>query len=607
MDDGVDGLAFERAERDRAHSCVGARVFEDALTIEEHDACARWAREELARGRAGEHGNRTYAPVPGKWAKKSQSREMLQYGTYTHSNRVDADAVVDALPRALVEVIDALIARGVIDESERFDSCTINSYEKGQWIPPHIDNPAFARPFATVSLLSAQDMVLGRGILWPLDGAPEREVAYEGEELRLVLPARSAVRVEGDAADVYEHAIPPVSEARISLTFRRRLDSQREKDVIDAQVALTERFRGLYREKREEMRAQLPRAPKEDTEELKRREAIVAERARIKAAREERKKTKQLKKQGKVCAEETPETLEIEKTDNEGRASISSATEATEVELAKKAPKRACAVVPENLIDASRKVTAMPEVEREHVQKVYDIVAQQWHGTRYRAWTGVEAFIRKQPAGLLAADVGCGNGKNIPEVERGGGFALGSDFSRGLIEICGENDYEVMVADALLLPYRSNVFDYALNIAVLHHISSPERRVELVKETMRVVKVGGVALFYAWALEQEQGGVSGHQFQGQDVLVPFHNKIKVKGVAPEAQRDRESRVAGAPAHGEADPEKRSVVYQRYCHVYVQGELSALFARIPWCVVEREYYDHGNWCVEARKILIDSPP
>ena len=35
---------------------------------------------------------------------------------------------------------------------------------------------------------------------------------------------------------------------------------------------------------------------------------------------------------------------------------------------------------------------------------------------------------------------------------------------------------------------------------------------QLMAETLRVVRVGGAALFYAWALEQEDGGVSGHRY-----------------------------------------------------------------------------------------------
>jgi alkylated DNA repair protein alkB family protein 8 len=579
---------------------IGAEVFRDAVDDGLHDAVCAWVAEELERGRRGELEGKTHAPVPPKWARRDQSREMLQYGTYTHSNRVDAETRVAAMPAIFEDVLDALVARGVIGKDEKMDSCTVNVYGKGQWIPPHIDNPTFARPFVTVSLASAQTMTMGRGMLWPSgDEKPDPGVVYEGEEFRVVLPAKSAVRMEGRAADEYEHAIPPVSEDRISLTFRRRMAANTEGDAIAAQMAMTEQFRAMYREKRAVGRDDSLKEPKEVSEEQRRRESIAAERAAIKAAREERKKAKQLRKEGKRS-----DALEMEEATRKNpspsvKTSVSNAG-TTATELVKKPPKRACAVVPENFIDAAEKVTAMPEVEREHVQKVYDIVAQQWHGTRYRAWTGVEAFVRKQPPGLLAADVGCGNGKNIPEIVKGGGFALGSDFSRGLIEICRDSGYEVMVADAVILPYRSDVFDYALNIAVLHHISSPERRVELVKETMRIVKVGGVALFYAWALEQEQGGVSGHQFEGQDVLVPFHNKIKVKGVAPEDERERQSRVSGAPTHGEADREKRSVVYQRYCHVYTEGELPKLFENLPWCEVTAAYYDHGNWCVEVLK-------
>ena len=594
-----DASAAARATRADVET-IGAEVFRDAVDDGLHDAVCAWVAEELERGRRGELEGKTHAPVPPKWARRDQSREMLQYGTYTHSNRVDAETRVAAMPAIFEDVLDALVARGVIGKDEKMDSCTVNVYGKGQWIPPHIDNPTFARPFVTVSLASAQTMTMGRGMLWPSgDEKPDPGVVYEGEEFRVVLPAKSAVRMEGRAADEYEHAIPPVSEDRISLTFRRRMAANTEGDAIAAQMAMTEQFRAMYREKRAVGRDDSLKEPKEVSEEQRRRESIAAERAAIKAAREERKKAKQLRKEGKRS-----DALEMEEATRKNpspsvKTSVSNAG-TTATELVKKPPKRACAVVPENFIDAAEKVTAMPEVEREHVQKVYDIVAQQWHGTRYRAWTGVEAFVRKQPPGLLAADVGCGNGKNIPEIVKGGGFALGSDFSRGLIEICRDSGYEVMVADAVILPYRSDVFDYALNIAVLHHISSPERRVELVKETMRIVKVGGVALFYAWALEQEQGGVSGHQFEGQDVLVPFHNKIKVKGVAPEDERERQSRVSGAPTHGEADREKRSVVYQRYCHVYTEGELPKLFENLPWCEVTAAYYDHGNWCVEVLK-------
>ena len=44
-------------------------------------------------------------------------------------------------------------------------------------------------------------------------------------------------------------------------------------------------------------------------------------------------------------------------------------------------------------------------------------------------------------------------------------------------------------------------------------------------EALRVLRPGGQALFYAWAFEQELNSVSGHIFEEQDVLVPWHVKV----------------------------------------------------------------------------------
>ena len=323
-----DASAAARATRADVET-IGAEVFRDALSDELHDAVRAWIAEELERGRRGELEGKTHAPVPPKWARRDQSREMLQYGTYTHSNRVDAETRVAAMPEIFNDVLDALVARGVIGEDEKMDSCTVNVYGKGQWIPPHIDNPTFARPFVTVSLASAQTMTMGRGMLWPSgDEKPDPGMVYEGEEFRVVLPAKSAVRMEGRAADEYEHAIPPVSEDRISLTFRRRMGADTEGDAIAAQMAMTERFRAMYREKRAVGRDESLKEPKEVSEEQRRRESIAAERAAIKAAREERKKAKQLRKEGKrsECArngrgdeEESVAVRERERVERTGR------------------------------------------------------------------------------------------------------------------------------------------------------------------------------------------------------------------------------------------------------------------------------------------------
>jgi hypothetical protein len=45
---------------------------------------------------------------------------------------------------------------------------------------------------------------------------------------------------------------------------------------------------------------------------------------------------------------------------------------------------------------------------------------------------------------------------------------------------------------------------------------------------------------------------------------------------------------------------------RYCHVYREGELEALFEYLPWVELVTSYFDTGNWCAIARKIA-EPPP
>ena len=99
----------------------------------EHDILVAWIRGTLERGRAGELPGNTYAPIPEKWRKRNQSREMLQFGTYTHSNRVETHVPVAPLPPSSTPSSTRSSPAGRT-ELQRPDSCTINLYGPGQWI-----------------------------------------------------------------------------------------------------------------------------------------------------------------------------------------------------------------------------------------------------------------------------------------------------------------------------------------------------------------------------------------------------------------------------------------------------------------------------------------
>ena len=111
-----------------------------------------------------------------------------------------------------------------------------------------------------------------------------------------------------------------------------------------------------------------------------------------------------------------------------------------------------------------------------------------------------------------------------------------------------------------------------------------------------MVRPGGSALFYAWALEQREfESRSGHRFQTSDVLVPFH--LRTHG----AYFD-DSTLQLAPTHALEDKEKKAVVLQRYCHVYAKNELESLIMQLEsdQIAITDAYYDQGNWAVVVTK-------
>lgn len=150
-------------------------------------------------------------------------------------------------------------------------------------------------------------------------------------------------------------------------------------------------------------------------------------------------------------------------------------------------------------------VQSTPEIEKKFVHHVYDAIAPHFSATRFAKWPKVAAFLSNLSPGSVVLDAGCGNGKYLgfnPEC-----FFIGCDISPPLIGICAGKDQEVLVADAVNLPYRDGFGDAAISIAVLHHLSTESRRRKAVEELIRVVKKGGLVLITVWAVEQEDGSL----------------------------------------------------------------------------------------------------
>jgi alkylated DNA repair dioxygenase AlkB/ubiquinone/menaquinone biosynthesis C-methylase UbiE len=276
---------------------------------------------------------------------------------------------------------------------------------------------------------------------------------------------------------------------------------------------------------------------------------------------------------------------------------------------------------------------ATPATERDHVHAVYDAIATQWHHTRGKRgvlWPGATQFLQRLPPGSIVADCGCGDGKYFPAIFEAGNYVIGTDISRPLLETAFLKDNDapssipdlrkvsphreylrdrpaVAVADCMSIPLRDRSCDAAICIAVMHHLSTKERRIRCVEELARVVRVGGMINIQAWAMEQDEG--SRRRFAGADVFVPFNAQPKyLDKVAAdkEGTRSASSTENGhksvaemfSEAYDKADfdEQKGLVVFQRYCHLYRKGEMEQIIDSVKGVKLLENGYESGNYFV-----------
>lgn len=229
--------------------------------------------------------------------------------------------------------------------------------------------------------------------------------------------------------------------------------------------------------------------------------------------------------------------------------------------------------------------------------------------------------------------------------------------------------HDAFVGDALGPPHPTGRFDFAISIAVLHHLSTRERRIDGVRTVLNTLRssrrsakeidsIGegrgpsedkddnGQALFFVWALEQKGSRRGWEEGGEQDVLVPWvlkpssessrqsqpangakkSGKKKMKEQAVEkAQQDGQAEMQtrldlsagsddaathpnhtvqqGTSAEDQVDQPsevKPPQIYQRYYHLYHQGELEEDIVSAGGEVVKNGYDRDNWWCIAKRR-------
>lgn len=180
--------------------------------------------------------------------------------------------------------------------------------------------------------------------------------------------------------------------------------------------------------------------------------------------------------------------------------------------------------------------------------------------------------------------------------------------------------------------------DFAISIAAIHHLSTPDRRclsVQRLIRTLHLRRAGAHSRFliYVWAYEQgenskrKMGALGGDDgaANSQDVLVPW-----VLQPPQQPQQARQKKGKGkqqAPSVGQSDSPEETMpppvaapqVFHRYYHLFVKGELEQLITEAAeregfgvvdqassdslqasgrWLRIVQSGYERDNWWLEG---------
>lgn len=162
------------------------------------------------------------------------------------------------------------------------------------------------------------------------------------------------------------------------------------------------------------------------------------------------------------------------------------------------------------------------------ISNVYDEIAESWYRLRYhtRFSTELTGLAERWPGGRLL-NIGCAHGPDFLPFK--GKFELwGLDSSPPMISLAVKFadkfkfTSNLLVADAVSLPFQDRGFDWVISVAAYHHIIDGQSRLQAFRELRRVLKPGGEVFLTVWNRWQKD-----FLGRGKEVIVPWKTKNKL--------------------------------------------------------------------------------
>lgn len=166
-----------------------------------------------------------------------------------------------------------------------------------------------------------------------------------------------------------------------------------------------------------------------------------------------------------------------------------------------------------------------------------------WDGAyerRGQLWGGAPPSLPGLPDHARVLELGCGNGKMFPALQKEGRKVVGLDFSRSAVVAArslpaGPRPCDIVLADARSLPFIRSSFDAVIARHIIGHMDRDGRK-QIARGILQVLRPGGMLHFSAFSREDfryghgtppEEGtfirgnGISTHYFTGDETIALF--------------------------------------------------------------------------------------
>lgn len=141
---------------------------------------------------------------------------------------------------------------------------------------------------------------------------------------------------------------------------------------------------------------------------------------------------------------------------------------------------------------------------KKEVITVFDKISKEYK--RVRKGNNYVKQVSKWKKYGLALDEGCGPGTNFTTIVENAKFYVALDISSGMIREAKEKmktmmwKADLIVADATFLPFKDEIFDLLVAVAIFHHL--PKEDVEAaLGEVRRVLRRSGITIFTFWNIK----------------------------------------------------------------------------------------------------------